>query len=103
MGTLGNSTESTRRDQGAVRPVVVGEGAATRPTGEVAFARLHCSMCHKRFVLDLDGEWDAPPPDIEVEGRAFLGIDADAALCHRCLHSVQVAGAERMYWRLAHC
>jgi hypothetical protein len=47
--------------------------------------------------------WGTPPEEMEVLGREFLSVRADAALCPRCLHEVQRTGAERIYWRLAYC
>lgn len=65
------------------------------------FLRLNCSVCSGRFVLDVE-EWRAPPEESELAGREFLGISPDATLCPFCLRSVQLAGAEHIYWRVAH-
>lgn len=78
-------------------------GTAAKDGPAPTFIPLDCSLCRNSFVIDMREEWDCPPEEIEVKGREFLGIRQDSVLCPRCLHSVEVTGAERVYWRLAHC
>lgn len=64
-----------------------------------AFIKLGCSQCSTRFVLDGE-EWDRLPREMEVTGRDFLGISKDAVLCPTCLHEVERAGAQQIYWQV---
>jgi len=66
--------------------------------GEPAFVKLGCSQCRAVFILDMEEQWNRVPAEMETIGRRFLGVSQDAALCSRCLHEVETAGAERIYW-----
>jgi hypothetical protein len=67
-------------------------------TGEQPFVKLNCSLCRCLYLLDVEEHWHREPPEMETIGRKFLGVSADAMLCSRCLHEVETAGAERIYW-----
>lgn len=95
--------ERHRTQEPAARPSAPRHPATSSESGAAEVVRLTCFLCEETFVLDLEEGWGTVPEDIEREGREFLDIRADAVLCSRCLHSVKVAGAERIYWRLAHC
>ena len=69
--------------------------------GEPAFVKLGCSQCRAVFILDMEEQWNRVPAEMEIIGRRFLGVSQDAALCSRCLHEVETAGAERIYWSQA--
>ena len=95
----GQALQRTPENGSTVSGTVTG---TTHTRAPEKFLKLTCSMCSNPFVLDLEEDWGAPPEEIELEGRDFLGIHEDDVLCPRCTHSVEVAGAERVYWRLAH-
>lgn len=65
------------------------------------FLRAECSLCDAPFVLDVEEHCGREPAEMEVIGRQFLSVSRDALLCQRCLHEVETAGAERMYWARA--
>ncbi len=68
---------------------------------ELAFVKLDCSVCRGKLILDVEEHWNRELEDAETVGRRFLGLSQDAVLCPRCLHEVETAGAERIYWSLA--
>ena len=70
---------------------------------EPSFVKLGCSLCRASFLLDVEEHWIRRPEEMEEVGRKFLGVGPDAALCPRCLHEVETAGAERIYWSVALC
>lgn len=78
--------------QQAARPLERSDGST----------KLGCTLCKESFVLDMDEHWETPPEEMEILGREFLGVRKDDALCPRCLHDVELTGAQRIYWRLAH-
>lgn len=75
--------------------------ASLESAGEPAFVKLGCSQCRSVFVLDMEEHWNRVPAEMEIVGRRFLGVSPDAVLCSRCLHEVETAGAERIYWSQA--
>lgn len=74
---------------------------ARERAGDLAFVKLDCSQCGDRFLLDVEEHLSRSPAEMEAVGRKFLGVPADAVLCPRCLHDVETAGAERIYWARA--
>ena len=99
------------------RSGIVTEDRAAKPTPQAPRApraglpaqhaggwlKLECVLCAESFLLDGSEHWGAPPEEMEVLGRKFLGVHGDADLCPRCVHEVERTGAERIYWRIAHC
>ncbi len=94
----GTQTPRTK-SSGGISPATT-SGATTVSDSAGFFLHLNCSVCSGRFVLDVE-EWRAPPEESELTGREFLGIPLHATLCPFCLRSVQLAGAEHIYWRVA--
>jgi len=97
----------TRKPEPATFPRTLGRrGSGTaiqgeKHTAEPAFVKLSCTQCRAVFLLDVEEHWTRLPAEMETLGRKFLGISPDAVLCSRCLHEVETAGAERIYWSVA--
>jgi hypothetical protein len=67
------------------------------------YVKVECSRCSGPFPFDEEEHRSTPCEEMESMGRQFLGLRVDAILCPSCLQEVKLAGAERMYWRLASC
>lgn len=93
--TTPQATASPKHPASPLRPT------ATTPSVEPSFIKLDCFQCSARFVMDVEEQWAREPLEMEVVGRQFLGVPPDEVLCPRCLHEVETAGAERMYWARA--
>ena len=76
---------------------------AARPLEKAnGLTRLGCTLCEESFIIDMEEHWGTRPEEMEILGREFLGVRNDDVLCAHCLHLVELTGAQRIYWRLAH-